>query len=41
VFELKFSELSRAELKSIRAELSQAGHFNFLAETELDENQSF
>ena len=35
-FELRFPELSRAELKSFRAELSQVGHFNFRAETKLD-----
>ena len=28
-FELKFPELSQAELKNFRAELSRAGHFNF------------
>ena len=34
-FELKFSELSQAELKGFRAESSQAGEFNFCAETKL------
>ena len=34
-FELKFPELSRAELKRFRAELSQAGAFQFQAETKL------
>ena len=34
-FELKFSELSQAELKGFRAESSQAGAFNFWAGTEL------
>ena len=32
-FKLEFPELSRAELKSFQAKLSQAGHFNFQAET--------
>ena len=35
-FELKFPKLSQAELKSFRAKSSQAGHFNFRAETELE-----
>ena len=35
-FELKFPELSQAELKSFQAESRQAGHFNFQAETELN-----
>ena len=35
-FELKFPELSRAELKHFQAESSRAGQFNFRAETKLD-----
>ena len=34
-FELKFPELSRAELRTFRIP-TQAGHFNFRVETELD-----
>ena len=35
-FELKFSELSQAELKRYQAESSRAGYFIFRAETKLD-----
>jgi hypothetical protein len=34
-FELKFPELNRAELKRLKAELAELGHFNFRAKTEL------
>ena len=35
-FKQKLVELSKAELKSFKAELSSAKHFNVQAETELD-----
>ena len=36
--ELEFSGSSRAELWMFQAEPSRAGHFNFRAETELNQN---